>query len=121
MPTHVPVQTIVPTPVVKLAPEREHQASLLEMVAYQAESDLLRLLGPYYRRAEDEGRTLIQNALASSADLQLTDTEFHVRLTSTAPPPWRPCDDLNARVIPFPGTKLRLRFESVRRRGPWLG
>jgi hypothetical protein len=38
------------------------------MVAYQAESDLVRLIQPHYRRADQEGRTLIQSALASPAD-----------------------------------------------------
>jgi len=31
---------------VKLAPERKHLTNLLKMVAYQAESDLVRLLAP---------------------------------------------------------------------------
>jgi hypothetical protein len=64
--------------VVKLAPERKHLTNLIKMVAYQAESDLLRLVAPHYRRAGDEGRTLIQSALASAADLQVTQTELRV-------------------------------------------
>lgn len=55
-------------PVVKLAPERKHLTNLIKMLAYQSESDLLRLVGSHYRRAEDEGRTLIQSPLASVAD-----------------------------------------------------
>ena len=37
---------------IKLAPERKHLTNLIKMVAYQAESDLLRLVAPHYRRAE---------------------------------------------------------------------
>jgi len=115
MPARVPVQAVVPTQVVKLAPERQHLASLLKMVAYQAESDLLRLLTPHYRRADDEGRTLVQNALASSADLLVTDTMLHVCLTPLSSAHRSAavaalCEDLNALSVRFPGTKLALRF-----------
>jgi hypothetical protein len=114
-PTYVPVQTVVESPVVKLAPERQHLSSLIKMVAFQAESDLLHILTPHYRRADDEGRTLVQNALASSADLEVTDTELHVRLTPLSSPHRSVavgalCRDLNARAVPFPGTRLKLRF-----------
>src|SRR5207245_10455131 len=43
-PRRVPVQTAVDEPVVKLAPERKHLTNLIKMLAYQAESDLLRLV-----------------------------------------------------------------------------
>lgn len=114
-PTHVPVQTVVESPVVKLAPERQHLSSLIKMVAFQAESDLLQILTPNYRRADDEGRTLVQNALASSADIEVTDTELHVRLTPLSSLHRSAavralCEDLNARAVAFPGTRLKLRF-----------
>jgi transposase len=114
-PTHVPVQTVVQAPVVKLAPERQHLASLIKMVAYQAESDLLQMIRPHYRRAEDEGRTLVQNVIASSADIEVTDTELHIRLAPLSSPHRSAaaaalCQDLSARPVPFPGTKLKLRF-----------
>jgi transposase len=114
-PTHVPVQTVVDAPVVKLAPERQHLSNLIKMVAYQAESDLLQMIRPHYRRAEDEGRTLIQNALASSADIEATDTELRVRLAPLSSPHRSAavaalCQELSARAVPFPGTRLKLSF-----------
>src|SRR5258706_880068 len=57
LPRRVPVQTVTDEPVVKLAPERKHLTNLIKMVAYQAESDLFRMLAPHYRRVNDEGRT----------------------------------------------------------------
>ena len=60
VPRRLPVGQVVAGPVVKLATERMHLTSLLKMVAYQVESDLFRLVMPHYKRAEDEGRTLIQ-------------------------------------------------------------
>jgi transposase len=114
IPTHVPVQHVVPE-VVKLAPERQHLTNLIKMVAYQAESDLVRLVAPHYRRVEDEGRTLVQNALASSGDIELGDNELCVRLTPLSSPHRTAavaalCEQLNVCSAVFPGTHLRLRF-----------
>ena len=86
VPRRVPVQDATDKPVVKLAPERKHLTNLIKMVAYQAESDLLRLVAPHYRRADDEGRTLIQAALASAADLEVTETELRVTLAPQSSP-----------------------------------
>src|SRR5205807_2345158 len=86
VPRRVPVQAVTQEPVVRLAPERKHLTNLIKMVAYQAESDLLRLVAPHYRRADQEGRTLIQSALASAADLEVTQTELRVTLASQSSP-----------------------------------
>jgi hypothetical protein len=100
---------------VRLAPERQHLASLLKMVAYQAESDLVRLVVPHYSRVDDEGRTLVQNALASSADIEVDAHELRVRLTPLSSPHRTAAiaalaEELNAAAVAFPGTRLRLRF-----------
>jgi len=115
IPTYVPVQQVVSGEVVKLAPERQHLVSLLKMVAYQAESDLVRLVAPHYSRVEDEGRTLVQNALAASADIEVDHAELRVRLTPLSSPHRTAaiaalCYALNAAPATFPGTRLRLRF-----------
>ena len=115
VPRRVPVQSITETPVVKLAPERKHLTNLIKMVAYQAESDLLRLVAPYYRRAADEGRTLLQAALASAADLEVSDTELRVTLAPQSSPHRSRaiaalCRELNQANTPFPGSTLRLQF-----------
>ena len=115
IPTHIPVQHVVAGEVVKLAPERQHLVSLLKMVAYQAESDLVRLVAPHYSRVDDEGRTLVQNALASSADIEVDAHELRVRLTPLSSPHRTAAiaalaEELNAAAVAFPGTRLRLRF-----------
>jgi hypothetical protein len=66
LPRRIPIAAATDQPLVKLAPERKHLTNLIKMVAYQAESDLLRMVSPYYRRADQEGRTLIQSVLAST-------------------------------------------------------
>jgi hypothetical protein len=59
MPVRVPVRVVAPAGVVKLAPERQFLTSLIKMVAYQAESDLVQRVAPHYRRAGDEGGPLV--------------------------------------------------------------
>lgn len=114
-PGRVPLHEAVENQVVKLAPERKHRTSLLKMVAYQAESDLLRLVAPHYRRTEDEGRTLIQTALTSAADLEVTDRELRVVIAPLSSAHRTRaiaalCEDFNRAPTAFPGTRLRLRF-----------
>lgn len=113
VPRRVPVQDAMAKPVVKLAPERKHLTNLVKMVAYQAESDLLRLVAPHYRRADEEGRTLIQAALASAADLKATKRELRVRLAAQSSPHRTRaiaalCAELNRRKVVFPGSNSRL-------------
>jgi transposase len=115
VPRRVPVAQTVQGPVVKLSTERKHLTNILKMVAYQAESDLVRMVAPHYRRATQEGRTLIQAALMSTADLEVTETELRVKLAEQSSPHRtraiaRLCEELNATPTAFPGTNLRLRF-----------
>ena len=114
-PTRVPIREVVTPDVVKLAPERKLLTNLLKMVAYQTESDLVHRVAPHYRRLTDEGRTLIQAALASPADLEVTAEELRVLIAPLSSPHRTRaiaarCDDLNTRPVLFPGSRLRLRY-----------
>lgn len=116
VPTRVPVQQLTEGEVVKLRVERKHISDLIKMVAYQAESDLVRLVAPHYRRAEDEGRTLIQSAMLSAGDLALDGDELVVALEPLSSPHRTHalaslCDSLNTSGTRFPGSKVRLRYE----------
>lgn len=115
VPRRVPVQSVRQEPVVKLAPERKHLTNLIKMVAYQAESNLLHLVTPHYSRADDEGRTLIQAAMASAADLQVTQSELRVTLAQQSSPHRTRaiaalCVSLNQAETIFPGSKLKMHF-----------
>ena len=84
------------------------------MVAYQAESDLLRMVAPHYRRAADEGRTLIQAALTSTAHLKVTKRELRVTLAPQSSPHRTRaiaalCEELNRKKAHFSGSSLRLK------------
>lgn len=115
LPARVPVREAVREETMQLAPERQHLMSLLKMVAYQAESDLVAMIQPHYRRATQEGRTLIQSALAGAADLEVTEHELRVRLQPLSSPHRSRavaalCDELNRAPAFFPGSRLRLHF-----------
>ncbi len=115
LPQRVPVAHVVDGQVVRLSTQRKHLTNCLKMVAYQAESELVRLVSKHYHRAEDEGRTLVQTALTSTADLFVTKTELRVVLAPLSSPHRTKavaalCAELNADSAYFPGTKLRLRY-----------
>lgn len=116
MPARVPVQQVVKGEVIKLSVERKHLTDLIKMVAYQAECDLLRLVAPHYRRAEDEGRALIRSAFAAAGDIKVTDDELQVSLEPLSSPHRTKaltalCERLNETRARFPGSKLHLRFD----------
>ncbi len=123
VPTRVPVQEVVDGEVIQLAVERKHLTNLLKMVAYQAEGDLLHILAPHYRRNDKEGRTLIQNALASPGDIAVTETELRVSLQPLSSPHRTHalaalCEQLNETKTRFPGSRLRLHFTVQREPSP---
>jgi len=116
IPRRVPVGRAVQAEVVKLAAEKKHLTNILKMVAYQAESDLVAGVSPHYKRARHEGRTLIQSALRSAADLAVTKTQLRVTLAPLSSPHRTCairalCERLNDADVRFPGTELTLRFD----------
>jgi len=115
IPRRIPVGERTDGEVVKLATERKHLSNLIKMVAYQIESDLVRAVAPHYRRADDEGRTLVQAALAATADITVTPDRRELRvLLAPMSSPHRTrtiaalCRELTAAGAIFPGTRLRL-------------
>jgi len=114
IPTRVAVGT-VKEEVLKLSTERKHLTNLLKMVAYQAQSELVRLIAPHYKRAEDEGRTLIQTALNCAADIEVRENELVVTLAPLSSPHRSKavaalCEEMTARRVTFPGTEFTLRY-----------
>jgi hypothetical protein len=119
VPARVPVAIATGKDVVKLEPERKLLTNLVIMVAYQAESDLVHLVSPYYSRAAaDEGRTLIQSALAASASMEVSAAELRILLGPLSSPHRTRaiaglCQELNRKSTLFPRSRLRLKFASA--------
>jgi prepilin-type processing-associated H-X9-DG protein len=115
IPRRVPVAETTDEEIIKLATQKKHLSNVIKLVAYQAESELARLIAPHYRRADLEGRTLVQTALASAADIKVTDSELLVTLVPLSSAHRSRaiaalCAKLNATPSVFPGTCLRLRY-----------
>jgi len=115
IPPRVPVGQVIPGDVIKLAPERKLLTNLLKMIAYQAETDLVRQVSSHYQRAEQEGRTLIHSALQDAADLEVSDTQLIIVLAPLSSPHRTRaiaalCEELNRAPVRFPGTRLRLHY-----------
>lgn len=124
-PRRVPIGQVSKGEVRKLAVEKKHLTTVLKMAASRAETDLFRMLQPFYARNEDEGRTLIHSAFNSSADLEVTPTELSVTLAPLSSPHRskaiaKLCQKLNETPMRFPGTKLNIRF-SVTGQDPETG
>jgi len=118
IPRRIPIGQRSKGDVIKLSTERKHLSNVLKMVAYQAESDLVRAVAPHYRRADDEGRTLVQSALASAADIRVVadKRELQVVLAPMSSPHRTRavdalCLQLSAAGVVFPGTRLRLVYK----------
>jgi transposase/flagellar biosynthesis chaperone FliJ len=107
--------------IVKLAPEAKHLSDTIKMVAYRAETALVRCLTRNEVRTEDEGRALVREMLLSSADIvpQVQEHRLLIRVHSLANPRSNQaldklCATLNALEIRYPGTDLTLVYEAPR-------
>jgi transposase len=120
LPQRVPVKAVLDeAEIVQLSPEAKHLTDTLKMVAYRAETALVRCLTPHYARSEDEGRALIREMLLTSADIlpEADDHRLRVRLPSLANPRSNEalaklCEALNALDVRYPGTDLQLVYQS---------
>lgn len=116
LPTHLPLaETKKGQEVVKLSTERKHLTNILKMVAFQIESDLVEMIRPHYKRAEDEGRTLVQTILQDAADIEPAEGELRITLAPLSSPHRSRvlqslCETLNQTNTLFPGTQLCLRY-----------
>jgi hypothetical protein len=115
IPRRVPVSKTTDEEILKLATQKKHLTNVIKLVAYQAESELVRLVAPDYKRAQLEGRTLIHTALVSAADIKVTDNELLVTLAPLSSAHRSRavaalCARLNDKATIFPGTNLRLHY-----------
>jgi len=120
LPKRVPLKALLDqAAIVKLAPEAKHLTDTIKMLAYRAETALVRCLTLNGVPTEDDGRALVRDMLLTSADI-LPQAEHHrllVRLHSLANPRsnkalGKLCETLNALEIRYPGTALTLVYEA---------
>ena len=120
LPKRVPVNAVLDeAEIVKLAPEAKHLTDTIKMVAFRAETALVRCLTPHYAKTEDDGRALIRETLLTSADIlpQPEEQRLVVRLHSLANPRSNDalaglCETLTALEVRYPGTDLKLVYQA---------
>ena len=89
------------------------------MSAYDLENELFEMLGAHYPNRDKEGRKLIVSALRSSGELRLERGKIVIKLEKQASANRTSaidaiCCALNQRQATFPGTDLRIQFDTNR-------
>jgi transposase-like protein len=120
LPNRVPLKKLLPEDeIVRLRPETKHLTDTIKMLAYRAESSLVRILEPLYSKSPDEGHALIREILNSPADIILDEKNkvLSLSLHSLATPRANAaagmlCEILNSEPISYPGTQLTLRYQA---------
>jgi len=119
LPNKVPLGEVqTEEPIVKLELERKTLTDLIKMVAYRAESSLLRLIAPLLARHEEEGRAFLKALFQTPADLIPHENrrELIVRFHCMANPRFNTvvravCETLTSERHRYPGTRLCLVYE----------
>ncbi len=122
LPKKVPIgEVLAEEQVVKLEQERKTLTDLIKMVAYRAESSMLRLIEPLLKRHEDEGRAFLKVLFQTPADLIPNENgqELLVRFHSMAHPRFNKvlcgvCEALTRERHRYPGTRLYIVYEGPR-------
>jgi hypothetical protein len=120
LPKRVPLKEVVDeAEIVRLAPEAKHLTDTIKMLAFRAETALVRCLTQNGVRTEDDGRALVREMLLSSADIvpQVEQKRLLVRVHSLANPRHNKalaslCETLNTLENCYPGTDLTMVYEA---------
>lgn len=97
--------------------ESKHFQNILKMICYRAETAMVNLLMPHYKKSLNEGRMLVKEIINTPADL-VPDEEnktLQVNLYGLSTPRANDAlhqiiSDLNQTQTTFPGTDMRLQF-----------
>lgn len=107
---------LAPKDVVRLSEERKLFTDAIKAAAFRAETAMLALLRPHFKRAEDEGRAFLRAAMHQPGDLIVAGDVVRVRFAPMSAPRFTAalrelCNALNAAEPRFPESSYGLRFE----------
>lgn len=112
----------------KLKTESRLFMNVVRMIAFRAETAVVNLLGDYYAKAMNEGRMLVKEIVKTDADLEpdYESKSLTVRLHSLSTPRANKaveqlCQLLNETETNFPGTELRLIYQTLSSGGAQVG
>jgi hypothetical protein len=121
LPEKVALDTILdPEKIVQLERERKVLVDAIKLTAYRAESTLARRIEPFFARHDDEARKFLKTIFQATADLLPDERRgtltirFHGLANPRASRALRElCDLVSESNVCYPGTRLRLRFETL--------
>lgn len=97
--------------------ESKHFQNILKMICYRAETAMVNLLRPHYKKSANEGHMLVKEIINTSADLVPDEANktLQVNLYGLSTPRANNAlqaiiTDLNETHTTFPGTDMRLQF-----------
>ena len=105
--------------IVRLAPEAKRYTDTIKMLAFRAETALVRRLTLNAMPTQKDGRALVREMLLSSADIvpQAQEQRLLVRVHALSSPRHnhalaKLCETLNSLEIRYPGTDFTLAYEA---------
>ena len=121
LPEKVALDTILdPEKIVQLERERKVLVDTIKLTAYRAESTLARRIAPFFARHDDEARKFLKTIFQATADTLPDECRgtltirFHGLANPRASRALRElCDLVSESDVCYPGTRLRLRFETL--------
>jgi hypothetical protein len=120
LPKRVSLERVLdPAAIVQLERERKVLVDAIKLIAYRAETALVRYVEPHFARHEEEGRKFLKSIFQATADVipderkKMLTVRFHGLANPRATRALRSmCDVVNATATRYPGTALQLRFEA---------
>jgi len=116
-------------PLSKMPPETRYNCldmeskalqNIIKMICYRAETALAALLAPHYNRANQEIRALIKMVIRTSINMEVDQYNQLLKITIYPLANQRSyeaftkiCETVNATETVYPGTCLKLRFETM--------
>jgi hypothetical protein len=99
----------------QLDQESKKLQNTIKIICYRAETALAGLLSPYYKRADQEIRTLIKSIINASVDMEVDSENTELRITLYPLSNLRSneavskiCEKINETHTIYPGTNLRI-------------
>jgi len=86
IPARVPLHEAMDHEPTRLEFERKTVTDALKMMAYRVESALSAAIAPHYKRADQEARKLVGEALRASGDMEVTDKEIRLAFEPLSSP-----------------------------------
>ena len=104
--------------IVRLETERKTLTDTIKMLCYRAETSMMNLMAPHFKRNYDEGRTFLKSVFQLNGDVlpdeenNLLTVKFHSMANQRSNRALKElCDMMNMEALAYPGTSMKLDFQ----------